>query len=69
LKGGEEKKIKRNNQKTLIERIPILDWGSTMKRSWEHRHANDSSSTATMYATATATDIIPTAGAKGGEGN
>jgi hypothetical protein len=39
-----------------------------MKRNWEHRHAIDSSTTAAMYATATATDIAPTAGAKGGKG-
>jgi hypothetical protein len=32
----------------------------------EHRKADDKSTTA-MYATATATDIAPTAGAEGGE--
>jgi hypothetical protein len=39
-----------------------------MKQSWEHRHANDSLTATDMYATATATDIAPTAEAEGGEG-
>jgi hypothetical protein len=39
-----------------------------MKQSWEHGHANDSSTTAAMHATATTKNIAPTAGAEGGEG-
>jgi hypothetical protein len=39
-----------------------------MQRSWEHRHANDSSSTTAMYATAMRMDIAQTAGAEGFEG-
>jgi hypothetical protein len=39
-----------------------------MQRNLEHRHANDSSITATIYAAATKTDIAPTAGAEDGEG-
>jgi hypothetical protein len=46
----------------------VFNWGSAMKRSFEYRHANDSSTTAAVYATATTTVIAPTAGAEGGEG-
>jgi hypothetical protein len=45
----------------LIDRIYFLVFG------FDNEHANDSSTTAAMYATATAMDAAPMAGAKAGE--
>jgi hypothetical protein len=50
----------------LLDRIlSSSNWDSTTKRVLEHRHANNSSTTAAMYAPATAMDTAPMAGAQG----
>jgi hypothetical protein len=51
----------------LIDRINIQVLGFD-DECLEIRHANDSSTTVEIYATATVTDIAPMAGAEGGEG-